>query len=221
MRKKPRRKIDEGDRAPTWQERRGSDSSVGNKGELGSRERGGQGKELKEVMKIRQSRKGAYDMRMRRSTRKTGALILDLVTLTPAGVPLPPITRIYAHTIAGEVAHAAQRSAVQRSTALSHACARTGERAARPVTSRSRTSLTHAPHGMRNARKMTDAYPAIMRGSAIPARTTLTAATKWSRGLASRTPPSVQRCVSPGSDCSGTDNGFRIPGTTQALPLIF
>lgn len=51
-------------------------------------DRGGR-EELKEVMKIRRNRKGAYDMRMRRSTRKAGALILDLVTLTPAGVPLP------------------------------------------------------------------------------------------------------------------------------------
>lgn len=78
-------------------------------------------------------------MRMRRSTRKTGALILDLVTLTPAGVPLPPITRVYAHTIAGEreVAHAAQRSSLTRARSL----ARTGERALL-VMSRSRTSLT-------------------------------------------------------------------------------
>lgn len=47
-------------------------------------------------------------MRMRRSTRKTGALILDLVTLTPAGVPLPPYyTRLRTHAVAG--AHAALR----------------------------------------------------------------------------------------------------------------
>lgn len=108
-------------------------------------------------------------MRMRRSTRKTGALILDLVTLTPAGVPLPPITRVYAHTIAGEreVAHAAQLGAARCSAArfslpppLFHSVSLTRERA-RPVTSRSRTSLTHAPHGRRNAQEMTDAYPAI------------------------------------------------------------
>lgn len=49
-------------------------------------------------MKIRRSRKGAYDMRMRRSTRKTGALILDLVTLTPAGMSLPAYyTRLRTH----------------------------------------------------------------------------------------------------------------------------
>ncbi|TGZ48307.1 Uncharacterized protein DBV15_09326 [Temnothorax longispinosus] len=60
--------------------------------------RRGEGEELKEVMKIRRSRKGAYDMRMRRSTRKTGALILDLVTLTPAGVSLPAYyTRLRTH----------------------------------------------------------------------------------------------------------------------------
>ncbi|KYN15419.1 hypothetical protein ALC57_12468 [Trachymyrmex cornetzi] len=59
---------------------------------------GGEGEELKEVMKIRRSRKGAYDMRMRRSTRKTGALILDLVTLTPAGMSLPAYyTRLRTH----------------------------------------------------------------------------------------------------------------------------
>ncbi|KOC66911.1 hypothetical protein WH47_11975 [Habropoda laboriosa] len=40
-------------------------------------------------MKIRRSRKGACDKRMRRSTRNTSALILDLVTLTPAAVSLP------------------------------------------------------------------------------------------------------------------------------------
>ena len=44
---------------------------------------------MKEVMKIRRSRKGAYDKRMRRSTRNTTTLILDLVTLTPAAVPHP------------------------------------------------------------------------------------------------------------------------------------
>lgn len=48
-----------------------------------------QSEELKEVMKIRRSRKGAYDKRMRRSTRNTTTLILDLVTLTPAAMPLP------------------------------------------------------------------------------------------------------------------------------------
>lgn len=40
-------------------------------------------------MKIRRSRKGAYDKRMRRSTRNASTLILDLVTLTPAALPLP------------------------------------------------------------------------------------------------------------------------------------
>lgn len=53
---------------------------------------------MKEVMKIRRSRKGAYDKRMRRSTRNTTTLILDLVTLTPAAMcPSPPITSVYAH----------------------------------------------------------------------------------------------------------------------------
>lgn len=67
-------------------------------GKGGGRTRRGEGEELKEVMKIRRSRKGAYDMRMRRSTRKTGALILDLVTLTPAGVSLPAYyTRLRTH----------------------------------------------------------------------------------------------------------------------------
>lgn len=57
-----------------------------------------QSEELKEVMKIRRSRKGAYDKRMRRSTRNTTTLILDLVTLTPAAMcPSPPITSVYAH----------------------------------------------------------------------------------------------------------------------------
>lgn len=57
-----------------------------------------QSEELKEVMKIRRSRKGAYDKRMRRSTRNTTTLILDLVTLTPAAAcPSPPITSVYAH----------------------------------------------------------------------------------------------------------------------------
>ena len=49
-------------------------------------------------MKIRRSRKGAYDTRMRRSTRNENALILDLVTLTPGGpwCPSSSITHVYA-----------------------------------------------------------------------------------------------------------------------------
>lgn len=89
------------------EERRGRESSAGDgRREAavgGSREErvgepaGTEGKELKEVMKIRRSRKGAYDMRMRRSTRKTGALILDLVTLTPAGLVRPRLLHAFAH----------------------------------------------------------------------------------------------------------------------------
>lgn len=77
------------DRSLKKRERRGRDFPGGGGDAEPRGTRRGQGEELKEVMKIRRSRKGAYDMRMRRSTRKTGALILDLVTLTPAGVPLP------------------------------------------------------------------------------------------------------------------------------------
>lgn len=53
--------------------------------------------ESKEVMKIRRSRKGAYDMRMRRSTRNEQALILDLVTLTPGVAPPHPL-HTFTHT---------------------------------------------------------------------------------------------------------------------------
>jgi len=99
---------------------------------------------LKEVMKIRQSRKGAYDMRMRRSTRKTGALILDLVTLTPAGAPLPAYyTRLRTQPRCG-ARTALRRSNTRRTSDTMH------------VT----IPASHAR--MRNAREV-DAYPAIRR----------------------------------------------------------
>jgi len=95
-------------------------------------------------MKIRQSRKGAYDMRMRRSTRKTGALILDLVTLTPAGAPLPAYyTRLRTQPRRG-ARTAPRRSNTRRTSDTMH------------VT----IPASHAR--MRNAREV-DAYPAIRR----------------------------------------------------------
>lgn len=136
--------------------------------------------ELKEVMKIRRSRKGAYDMRMRRSTRKTGALILDLVTLTPAGVPLPAYyTRLRTHAVAGEGSAKRTLRSVRR---LSHA-----QRDAYPTcTSRSCTSsLTHGcemrdgclpgyyarlddTHDVRKNRRMTSRTPPLHMSICVP-----------------------------------------------------
>lgn len=112
--------------------------------------RGGKGKELKDVMKIRRSRKGVYDMRMRRSTRKTDALILDLVTLTPAGVPLPAYyARLRTHRRGRRAQRAAQhalrsyspRGALTR--VIAHAYVRAAARCTSDVARHDRTtSLT-------------------------------------------------------------------------------
>lgn len=113
----------------------------------------GQGEELKEVMKIRRSRKGAYDMRMRRSTRKTGALILDLVTLTPAGVPLPAYyMRLRTHRT--RCSRQAQRNA---ESGGSHTFG-----AYSTCTSRSRSSSSSLTHGceMRERWMLTRLLPA-------------------------------------------------------------
>lgn len=143
--------------------RNGSDEEGTSPGATGGRERTrrGQGEELKEVMKIRRSRKGADDMRMRRSTRKTGALILDLVTLTPAGVPLPAYyTRLRTHTVAGE------RSATQRSAERTLRAARRLSHVLAQRISDVHVTIAHQqPRArMQNAREM-DALTRLLRAT--------------------------------------------------------
>lgn len=129
--------IDRGDRSAERQERRGRDRrrqwDVESRGARRWRRR------IERSYENRRSRKGAYDMRMRRSTRKTGALILDLVTLTPAGVSLPAYYTRFTHTPAPD-----ERSAkhAPRSAAPSCPARRGALHIRRDCTSRS-CSLTH------------------------------------------------------------------------------